>query len=105
MLNFAKVMADNNLDAIALKTVEHQPTKIEDAINPPYKSNGGVVSINTFMIYTPIITVPAGFDADGIPVGLAFLGMPYSDPTLIKLAYAYEQATKHRRPPKSTPAL
>jgi Asp-tRNA(Asn)/Glu-tRNA(Gln) amidotransferase A subunit family amidase len=46
-----------------------------------------------------------GFADDGIPAGLAFLGLPYSEPTLIKLAYAYEQATHHRRPPASTPPL
>lgn len=105
MINFAKVMADHQLDAIALKTVEHQPTLIAQATTPPYTSNGGVVSINTFMIYTPIITVPMGYSSGDIPAGLSFLGMPYSEPTLIKLAYAYEQATHHRRPPTTTPPL
>jgi Asp-tRNA(Asn)/Glu-tRNA(Gln) amidotransferase A subunit family amidase len=105
MTNMAKVMADNKLEALAYKAVEHQPTLIAEATTPPYKSNGGVVSVNTFMIYTPTVTVPMGFSADGIPAGLAFLGLPYSEPTLIKLAYAYEQATRYRRPPASTPAL
>ena len=105
MLNFAKIMADQKLDAIALKTVEHQPSIIAEATTPPYKSNGGTVSINTFMIYTPIITVPIGYSSGTIPAGLSFMGMPYSEPTLLKLAYAYEQATKHRQPPASTPAL
>jgi amidase len=105
MTNFAKVMADLKLDAIALKTVEHEPSIIAEATTPPYKSNGGVVSINTFMIYTPIITVPMGYTSGDIPAGLSFLGMPYSEPTLLKLAYAYEQATHHRKPPASTPAL
>jgi Asp-tRNA(Asn)/Glu-tRNA(Gln) amidotransferase A subunit family amidase len=105
MINFAKVMADQKLDAIALKTVEHQPSLIAEATTPPYKSNGGTVSINTFMIYTPIITVPIGYSSGTIPAGLSFMGMPYSEPTLLKLAYAYEQATKHRQPPASTPPL
>jgi amidase len=105
MTNMAAVMAENHLDALAYKAVEQEPTLIEEATNPPYKSNGGVVSINTFMIYTPTITVPMGFSDAGIPAGLAFLGLPYSEPTLIKLAYAYEQATHHRKPPQSTPAL
>jgi Asp-tRNA(Asn)/Glu-tRNA(Gln) amidotransferase A subunit family amidase len=105
MINFAKVMADLKLDAVALKTVEQEPSLIAQATTPPYKSNGGTVSINTFMIYTPIITVPIGYSSGTIPAGLSFLGMPYSEPTLIKLAYAYEQATKHRQPPASTPAL
>ena len=40
-----------------------------------------------------------------LPVGATFLGRPYSEPTLFRLAHAYEQATHHRVPPKSTPAL
>jgi amidase len=46
----------------------------------------------------PSITVPAGF-AYGLPVGVSFIGRPWSEATLIRLAYAYEQATKHRKPP------
>jgi len=38
-------------------------------------------------------------------VGITFFGRPYSEPMLLKLAYAYEQATRHRVPPKTTPAL
>lgn len=105
LMNMAKVMADNHVEALAYKAVEHQPSLIAEATNPPYKSNGGVVSLNTFLIYTPTITVPMGFSSDGIPAGVAFLGLPYSEPALFKLAYAYEQATHHRKPPASTPAL
>ncbi len=105
LMNIAKVMADNKLDAIAFKTVEHEPSIIAEATNPPYKSNGGVVSLNTFLIYTPIITVPMGYSDGKIPAGITFMGLPYSEPTLFKLGYAYEQATKHRRPPETTPAL
>jgi amidase len=36
----------------------------------------------------------------GLPVGITFLGRAYSEPTLIKLAYSFEQATRHRRPPR-----
>ena len=46
----------------------------------------------------PHITVPAGYFR-GLPIGVSFFGRAWSEPTLIKLAYAYEQATKHRRPP------
>ncbi len=58
----------------------------------------------------PVITVPAGYAQDGVvapggyltkgPVGITFIGTAYSEPTLIKLAYGYEQATKHRVPPE-----
>jgi amidase len=47
----------------------------------------------------PSITVPAGFTAAGEPVGLTFLGPAFGEPTLLGLAYAYEQATRRRRPP------
>jgi amidase len=53
----------------------------------------------------PAITVPGGFTADGLPVGVELLGRAWSEPELIKFAYAYEQATRHRRPPDSTLAL
>jgi len=103
--NVLKVMADNRLDAIVHKSVEHQPTLIKDGINPPYASNRGVPTLNTFLVYAASMTVPAGFTADDLPVGITFFGRPYSEPTLLKLAYSYEQATHHRVPPKTTPAL
>ena len=51
------------------------------------------------------IAVPAGFTTDNLPAGITFLGRPYDEGTMIKLAYAYEQATHHRRPPATTPQL
>jgi hypothetical protein len=95
-----KVMADHKLDAIVHKTVEHQPTFIKDGINPPYSSNNGVPTLNTFLVYAGSMTVPSGFTTDNLPVGITFFGRPFSEPTLIKLAYAYEQATHHRCTPK-----
>ncbi|WP_430788847.1 amidase family protein [Virgibacillus flavescens] len=48
----------------------------------------------------PSITVPAGYTDTGKPVGATFTGEAYSEPKLIEVAYAYEQATKHRKPPE-----
>jgi amidase len=50
----------------------------------------------------PSITVPAGF-VFGLPVGISFFGRACSEPTLIKIAYAFEQQTKHRKPPRFLP--
>jgi len=50
----------------------------------------------------PSVTVPAGF-VFGLPVGISFFGRAWSEATLIRLAFAFEQATRHRRPPKYLP--
>ena len=47
----------------------------------------------------PAITVPMGFTGDTHPAGLQILARPYAEGLLFRLAYAYEQATRHRRPP------
>jgi amidase len=105
MINVLKVMADNKLDAIVYKSMEHQPTLIHDGVNPPYVNTKGAPHLNTFLVFVPVIAVPAGFTTDNLPAGITFMGRPYDEGTLIKLAYAYEQATHHRVPPKTTPPL
>lgn len=102
MINVLKVMADNKLDAIVHKSIEHQPTLIRDGVNPPYVNHKGAPHLNTFLLFVPTIVVPAGFTRDSLPTGISFLGRPYDDGEMIKLAYSYEQATHHRRLPTST---
>lgn len=53
----------------------------------------------------PVVVVPMGFVAENLPVGFQILGRPWSEPQLIKLAYAYEQSAHHRRPPPTAPPL
>ena len=88
------VMDKHRLDALVAPT--SGPAWLIDLVNGDY-STGGSSSVPAVAGY-PHITVPAGF-AFGLPVGLSFIGRAWAEPTLIKLAYAYEQATKHRRPP------
>jgi amidase len=51
----------------------------------------------------PSITVPAGA-ASGLPVGITFFGAAWTEPRLLQAAYAFEQATRHRRPPQMLPS-
>jgi amidase len=88
------VMTKNKLDALIAPT--GGPAWLTDLVNGDSSTNGS--SSAAAVAGYPHITVPAG-DAFGLPVGLSFFGRAWSEPTLIRLAYAYEQATRHRRPP------
>jgi len=103
MTNMLKAMADHRLDAIVHKAVEHQPTLIRDGVNPPWVDQKGAPHINTFLVFVPSVVVPAGFTRDKLPAGITFLGRPYDDANMLRFAYAYEQATHHRRAPTTTP--
>lgn len=99
MTRFFEVMAENSLDAIVHKAVEHTPTPIAEGIAPPWTDQKGAPHLNTFLIYVPSVVVPAGFTDGGLPAGITFLGRPYADAEMLRLAYGYEQATHHRRVP------
>ena len=103
MTRLLNIMAEHRLDAIVHKAVEHQPTLIEDGVNPPFVDQKGAPHINTFLVFVPSIVVPAGFTRDQLPAGITFLGRPFDDANMIRFAYAYEQATHHRRAPATTP--
>jgi amidase len=93
------LMASKNLDALVIKSVEHQPTSIEDGINPPFVNHKGAHHLATFLAYVPSIIVPMGFSPQGLPAGITFIGRPYAEKTIIDLAHAFEAGTKHRKPP------
>jgi len=88
------VMRQHRLDAIVAPT--GSPAWTTDLVNGDHFT--GASSTPAAVAGYPSITVPAG-DVRGLPVGLAFIGRAWSEPRLIALAYAYEQATKHRKPP------
>jgi len=65
---------------------------------------GGDITSPAAVAGYPHITVPAGY-VFGLPIGISFLGGAYTEPVLIRLAYAFEQATKHRKAPKFLPSV
>jgi Asp-tRNA(Asn)/Glu-tRNA(Gln) amidotransferase A subunit family amidase len=99
MTSLLKVMADNGLDAIVHKAIEHEPTLIVDGTNPPWVNHKGAPHLNTFLGPVPSIVVPAGYTTAGLPAGIAFLGRPYDDRAMVRFAYAFEQQTQARVAP------
>jgi len=91
-----KLMNDQRLDALIYPTWSNPPRLIGD-LNTPGGDNNQFFSPSTGF---PAITVPMGFTrGDTLPAGLQFFGRPWDEATLIRLAYAYEHATHHRREP------
>jgi amidase len=96
-LGIDAVMTAYKLDALVAPT--GGPAWPIDLVNGDSSAaNASAPSTVTSVAGYPHITVPAGFFR-GLPIGISFFGRAWSEPTLIKLAYAYEQATKHRKPP------
>jgi len=91
-----RLMDDLELDALIYPTWSNPPRLIGD-LNTPGGDNNQLFSPSTGF---PAITVPMGYTHGALPAGLQFFGRAWSEPTLIRLAYAYEQATQHRRPPR-----
>ncbi len=89
------VMDEYKLDALVMPT--RGPAWCIDWVNGDHDIGGSAQA--AALAGYPAISVPAGF-VFGLPVGITFMGRAYSEPTLIKLAYAFEQATKQRRPPQ-----
>jgi Asp-tRNA(Asn)/Glu-tRNA(Gln) amidotransferase A subunit family amidase len=90
-----------HLDALVYPTWSNVPRLIGD-LNTPAGDNSQLFSPSTGF---PAITVPMGYTRGQLPAGLQWFGRAWSEPTLIGLAYSYEQATRWRRPPASTPPL
>ncbi len=92
------VMDASRLDAIAYPTIR----RIAPLVGGAQAGSNAALSANTGL---PAITVPAGFTPAGFPVGVELIGRRFAEPTLLALAYDYERATHHRRPPAMTPAV
>jgi amidase len=97
-LGIDAVMKAHRLDAFVAPT--SGPATLTDLVNGDY-GPGGSSSYPAVAGY-PHVTVPAGW-AYGLPIGLSFFGQPFSEPALLKYAYAFEQATKQRKAPRFLP--
>jgi len=101
-VQLANPMAKNNVVALLYPYQKRLPVMIGEA-----ERNGILASLAG----SPGITVPAGFSTPtesapiGVPVGIEFLGPPFSERQLLQITYGFEQATHARKPPQSTPPL
>lgn len=88
------MLGEHGLDAIVAPT--NAPATKIDLVNGDHRLGGssGLAAIAGY----PVVSVPAGY-VHGLPVGISFMGTAYAERTLIRLAYAFEQATHVRRPP------
>jgi Asp-tRNA(Asn)/Glu-tRNA(Gln) amidotransferase A subunit family amidase len=96
-----KAMDGAKVEALVYPTWSNPPRLIGD-LNTPHGDNSQFFSPTTGF---PSINVAMGYTRDVLPAGVTFLGRAWDEPTVITVAYAYEQATRHRRPPASTPPL
>lgn len=97
-----KAMDKHNVGAIIYPTWNHPPAKIGNLDG--YKGdNSQIIAPHTGQ---PAFTIPMGYTKNGnLPAGLQFVGRMFDEPTLIQYLYAYEQGTKHRKPPSDFPLL
>jgi len=94
------MMDSLRLDALVYPTWSNPPRLIGD-LNTPHGDNSQLFSPLTGF---PAITVPMGYTRDVLPAGVTFFGRAWSEGTLIRLAYGFEQATRHRRTPSHRPS-
>jgi amidase len=94
------VMEQYQLDALVMPTTG--PAWTIDLVNGDHHSGGS--SQPAALAGYPAITVPAG-EVFGLPVGITFMGRAFTEPKLIRLAYAFERATSARRPPSYRPSV
>jgi amidase len=96
------VMTMHRLDAIVAPTLG--PAWVTDLVKGDDFGGASFPSTLAAVAGYPAVTVPAGF-VEELPVGISFIGGAWSEERLISIAYAYEQATKHRWPPRFLPTV
>jgi Asp-tRNA(Asn)/Glu-tRNA(Gln) amidotransferase A subunit family amidase len=93
-----EVMNERHISAFVYPTLRRKPA----LIGQPQGGSNCQLSATTGL---PALSMPAGFTSDGLPVGMDLLGGPWSEPTLLKVAFAYERLVGPRKPPKTVPPL
>lgn len=96
------------LDALVYPTLRRKPAPIGEEQRPSTITSTSLIAGTCRLSATtglPALSVPAGFSGDGLPIGLEMLGRAFAEPTLLRFAYAWEQAARPRRAPFSTPPL
>ncbi len=98
---YVAAMGKDDLDAFVLPVASYPPKLNGDRNVTPAGATTWIAS----GLHWPAAVVPMGYTYEDLPSGLQIVGRPWTEPTLIEIAYAYEQATGHRHPPSSVPPL
>jgi amidase len=100
------LMARNDLSAICFPSIQVLPPTKQEVLDKKWTTltfpTNTLIAAQTWM---PSICLPAGFAPGGIPVGIEFVVLPYHEPDLFRVGFAFEALTQHRRAPDSCPEL
>ena len=99
--SYLAAMAAAQVDALIMPAASYPPKLNGDRNTTPTGTTTWIAS----GLRWPAMIVPMGNTGEDLPSGLQIIGRPWSDPLLIEIAYAFEQATRHRKPPSSAPPL
>ena len=98
---YLAAMDERRIDVLAIPTATYPPRVNGDRYMATAGTRSGIASA----LHWPAAVVPMGYTYENLPSGLQLIGRPWSEPILIEIAYAYEQATQHRVPPSTVPSL
>jgi len=98
---YLAAMDEMRIDALAIPTATYPPRPNGDRDMSAAGTRSGIASA----LHWPAAVVPMGYSYESLPSGLQLIGRPWSEPILIAIAYAFEQATQHRVQPSTLPPL
>jgi Asp-tRNA(Asn)/Glu-tRNA(Gln) amidotransferase A subunit family amidase len=98
---YLAAMDEKGIDVLAFPTTTYPPKLNGDRNTTSAGTLSGIASA----LHWPAAVVPMGYSHESLPSGLQLVGRPWSESILIEIAYAYEQATRHRVPPSTVPSL